>query len=124
MPSIGTFDGVSAGRCDGVSVGRCDGVSVGRCDGVSVGRFDGVSVGRCDGVSVGRCDGVSVGKFIWRLCLFWGGAIVWSDLLIQYTHPKHFSFLGAYTRREVGEGKVRDAGGTMFSEGEEEELIW
>ena len=82
------------------------------------------SIGTFDGVSAGRYDGVSIGKFIWRLCLFWGGAIVWSDLLIQYTHPKHFSFLGAYTRREVGEGKVRQAGGTMFSEGEEEELIW
>ena len=75
------------------------------------------SIGKCDGVSVGRCDGVSVGKFNRRLCLFWGGAIVWSDLLIQCTHPKHFSYLGAYKRREVGEGKGEGGRGDYVQRG-------
>lgn len=40
--------------------------------------------------------------FIWRLCLFSGGAIVWSDLLIQCTHPRYFSYLGAYKHTYKG----------------------
>ena len=56
--------------------------------------------------------------FIWRLCLFSGGAIVWSDLLIQCTHPRHFSYLGAYKHIQGwswGKGR-RVRQGTMFSE--------
>ena len=66
------------------------------------GSVTGVFVGRFDGVSIRRFDGVSIR----RLCWFSGGASVWSDLLIQCTHPKHISYLRClHTNTHSGEGR-------------------